>query len=654
MTSKVPKKYLDEWDDVKDSGYSPTRTSKVTKQQQFKTYRHHSRPKKQHHTDRHPKQRFAKRNTYGPNYYYVPFEGRITSEHEKGTLSAMPLMNKPDLLKLGTPITIITSHHNLCFFKMKNLIDNYLIELNDTNLKIVSADRIREVKRKLYNLNEIPIQYPAREMEEYKLSTAVSLNRFRPKDFDTRLDKCAMSAFMLKEIAQKYERKCCEDLLSDFMCTRSPLTDICHVLMSNIKPGRYQLQDPLNVLIWSEDSIPSIDPSPWNRNIIQLHSIATEEASEPEALSDNPNAMYGHLFEHILTDATSKTYKYMEMSDESNAFLFSKLNLLHDKDHRMSILLMSEQDCRTSRVGLTEIKLSKMYSFQHHRGGVSLNSSGSIRIPFWKFISYWLQCYFAHDDHIIIGFHENGKIVDIIKTSFEQILERNTGLKGVIAFIKYGLYKVLKWIKQCITMHPEAAPLLLKTQLAIDKKGNEYNQLIIKPFGGAYVSKLDLTKLLEYGQKTHNVYFDEEKRTFRIEQVNFCYVNNIVRMLEKMFMVTNDNIGAKTCRKKPKLIHKSRSAGSYAKIRGVAQFNGKRVQIVEYIATKLRYKVRFVDAKIASGCFAVKEENLIDWIQQDKRTWITVPVPSHLGRPKRSSRHSKKAKQSHVQKLVKI
>eukprot|EP01083_Nonionella_stella_P082986 229275_1 len=132
--------------------------------------------------------------------------------------------------------------------------------------------------------------------------------------------------------------------------------------MSNIQPGRYKLQDPLNVLIWSEDSIPSVDPSPWHRNIIQLHNILTEESQIPEPFSDNPNAMYGHLFEHLLTNATNKTYKYMEMSDESNTFLFSKLNLTQSntydqiniytekrKEITLGVLLVSEQDCRTSR-----------------------------------------------------------------------------------------------------------------------------------------------------------------------------------------------------------------------------------------------------------------------------------------------------------------
>eukprot|EP01083_Nonionella_stella_P193174 713730_1 len=241
------------------------------------------------------------------------------------------------------------------------------------------------------------------------------------------------------------------------------------------------------------------------------------------------------------------------MSDESNTFLFSKLNLTQSntydqiniytekrKEITLGVLLVSEQDCRTSRKGLTEIKLSKMYSFKHHRGGVSLNRSGSIRIPFWKFISYWLQCYFGHDDHIIIGFHEHGKIVNIVKTSFEEILKLNRNLKRVVEFIKYGLFEVLNWIKQCLAQHSASAPLILKTQKAIDSNGNEYNQFIIKPFG-EYVLKLELRKLLQYGQKTHNVYFDEEKGTFLIEQVNFCYVNNIFRTFEKRFMVTNDN-----------------------------------------------------------------------------------------------------------------
>eukprot|EP01083_Nonionella_stella_P161457 528890_1 len=73
------------------------------------------------------------------------------------------LINNPDLLNSKTtPISMGSSHKNLCFFKMKNLIDNYfnLVELNDESLTIVTTDRFRQVNHNIPNLNDIPIQYP--------------------------------------------------------------------------------------------------------------------------------------------------------------------------------------------------------------------------------------------------------------------------------------------------------------------------------------------------------------------------------------------------------------------------------------------------------------------------------------------------------------
>eukprot|EP01084_Bolivina_argentea_P202409 345848_1 len=524
----VPKKYIDEYNEFKATEWS--RNS--TQQRKFSPYqKHRKRPQNR---------------THSTGYYYVPFIGRDATENEKGTVSSMNLINDPALLKNSSnlPVKIYTYHSTICFFKIRNLTENYLVNLNDNTLKVVTAKQIANTNR--MNLNTIPIRYLDNVMQKYNISKPLPLNKFYPSDLNLTQPKLAMSSFILKEIGQQYEKYGKKSLNADFMCAIASVTRICHVILSNIKPKNktlkktgYKLHDPLHVLIWSEKSIPSIDPAYWNKNVIQLHHITTEDRYTPDLLAENPNSMYGELFEHILT-SDKKTFKHEngEWTDESNAFAFSKMKLCADDKtaagDEISLLLASEQDCRISKSKLAEIKLSKMYE-NYEYGGVILDRDSNIRIPFWKFMSYWLQCYFGNKNDLIIGFHKNGKIIKILKTNFDLILAQNKGLIQTISFVKYALFEVLTWVKSSFKIHSDLGPLVLKTQLAIDAKGNEYNQFIIKAFGGECVSKLELRQILEYGQKTHNIYFDEEKETFNIEQVDFNYVENIVKVLNRDF-----------------------------------------------------------------------------------------------------------------------
>eukprot|EP01084_Bolivina_argentea_P252002 422874_1 len=118
----VPKKYIDEYNEFKATKWS--RNS--TQQRKFSPYQKHRKRPQNH-------QLVNKYQTHSTGYYYIPFIGRDDTENEKGTVSSMNLINDPELLKNASnlPVIIYTYHSTICFFKIRNLTENYLVNLND-------------------------------------------------------------------------------------------------------------------------------------------------------------------------------------------------------------------------------------------------------------------------------------------------------------------------------------------------------------------------------------------------------------------------------------------------------------------------------------------------------------------------------------------
>mmetsp|Transcript_16420 Transcript_16420/g.25304 ORF Transcript_16420/g.25304 Transcript_16420/m.25304 type:complete len:562 (+) Transcript_16420:34-1719(+) len=484
---------------------------------------------------------------YSSNYYFVPFDGYKSADSEIGTLSAMSLINNPEFLK-SLPIAVRAQYANLCFFKIKGPIDNYLV---DNDLKILTDQKMKQMVG--LDLKEIPIIYPEDVAPAFTKYSGQPLNQFTPNDFEVGRPKVPMTAAILKEVHTKYQGQHSQKKLkaATFLSSQIALREICHVILSNINPGRYRLNDPLNILMWSEETNPSIDPQYAHNSTIQLQYIRVDDFDN-ERFKDNPNSFYGHMFESALKGDTQQ-FKCQSFFRESNPYSFLELRLCNAEiSDAITILVGSEHDCRIASDNaekIAEIKLTRRYTRLNRDAVVLKDENHEIRVPFWKFISIWLQCFFGDVNDVIIGVHDDGVIGNIVRTSMCDIFNNNHGLQKKTEFIRFALLEVLRWIRNVVRENSALGPLLLKTQLARDSKGNKYNQFIIKKFGGAHVSKsdLELTKLLKYGQKTHNVYIDQQQQQYSIQQVNFEYTNLVHEFGAMAVNVNNASVSAADC-----------------------------------------------------------------------------------------------------------